>query len=167
MATVGKDLSAYHKSDLPSGGGLRVAVITSAWNTEITEALRQGAFRTLLDLGVNEVDIVQESVPGSFELPLGAQLVLQQHAHLDAVICLGSVVQGETRHFEFVCQAVAQGVMNVALSHSVPVIFGVLTDDTLEQARARSGGALGNKGVECAVAAVRMAALRARSEPRQ
>lgn len=157
MATT--DLSNYNAAGVPKGTGLRLGLVVSEWNAEITTALRDGAVETLLKHGVAFKDIREEPVPGSYELALGAQLLLEQ-GPLDGVICIGSVVRGETPHFDFVCQAAAHGIMEVGLKTGVPVIFCVLTDDTLEQARARSGGKHGNKGVEAAVALLKMAALR-------
>lgn len=159
MAT--KDLSNYDAAGVPRGTGLRLGLVVSAWNPEITEAMRDGAMETLLKHGVAFKDIVEEIVPGSFELALGAQLLLE-HRPLDGVICIGSVVRGETPHFNFVCQATAQGIMDVGLKTGRPAIFCVLTDDNIEQARARSGGKHGNKGVEAAVALLKMADLRRR-----
>ncbi len=118
-----------------------------------------GRKETLLKHGVAPEDILETWVPGSFELALGAQILLEAET-LDGVICLGSVVRGETPHFDFVCQGTTQGIMSVGLKFGVPVIFGVLTDDTMQQARDRSGGKHGNKGVDCAVAVLKMAALK-------
>lgn len=159
MATT--DLSHYDKAGVPSGAGLRFAVVVSAWNPMITSALRDGAVEVLLQHGVAMKDIHEEPVPGSYELALGAKLVIEGKAP-DAVIAIGSVVRGETPHFDFVCQATAQGIMQVNLETGVPVIFCVLTDDTMQQALDRSGGEHGNKGVEAAVAALKMATLRKR-----
>ncbi len=159
MAT--KDLSNYDATGVPRGTGLRLGLVVSAWNPEITGAMRDGAVETLLKHGVTLKDIHEELVPGSFELALGAQLLLE-HRPLDGVICIGSVVRGETPHFDFVCQATAQGIMDVGLKTGRPAVFCVLTDDTMDQARARSGGKLGNKGVDAAVALLRMAVLRRR-----
>ncbi len=162
MATT--DLSNYHAAGVPKGTGLHLGLVVSEWNAEITEALRDGAVETLLKHGVSLKHIVEERVPGSFELALGAQLLLS-HRALDGVICIGSVVRGETPHFDFVCQATAHGIMDVGLKMDLPVIFCVLTDDNMEQARARSGGQHGNKGVEAAVALLKMADLRKRTLP--
>ncbi len=159
MATAGKNLSQFDSKALPSGEGFRIGIVTSSWNEEITHALRSGAQDTLLELGVHREDVLSYPVPGSFELPTAA-LWLAEAGKVDAIVAIGSVIQGETRHFEFVCQAVAQGCKDVAITTGIPVIFCVLTDDTIEQARARSGGQHGNKGVEAAVAAVQMAHLR-------
>lgn len=159
MATEGKNLSAIDKQTTPSAAPYRFGIVVSEWNNEITDALSSGAYEALLELGCVQKNIYMHKVPGSFELPIGAKLLINSRP-LDAVIAIGSVIQGETRHFEFVCQAVAQGVKDVSLQTDVPVIFCVLTDDTFEQAKARSGGKHGNKGVEAAVAAVKMAHLR-------
>lgn len=161
MATAEHHLSHYDPTSVPSGAGRRFALVVSEWNREVTDALRAGARETLLRHGVKEHDILEVWVPGSFELALGAQLLLEKEA-LDGLICLGSVVRGETPHFDFVCQGATQGIMDVGLKFSLPVIFGLLTDDTMQQARDRSGGKHGNKGVDCAVAALKMAALKKR-----
>ena len=110
--------------------------------------------------GEAEADIIERWVPGSFELAAGAQFILERGG-FHGVLCLGSIVRGETPHFDYVCHGTTQGIMEVGLKFSVPVIFGVLTDDTMEQARDRSGGKHGNKGVDCAVAVLKMAALKA------
>lgn len=159
MSTADKHLSSYDPATVPDGAGLRIALVVSEWNHGITDALRRGARETLLKHGVREEHLEEVHVPGSFELAAGAQFLLERGG-LDAVICLGSVVRGETPHFDFVCQGATQGIMAVGLKYKVPVIFGVLTDDTLQQAHDRSGGRHGNKGVDCAVAALKMAALR-------
>jgi 6,7-dimethyl-8-ribityllumazine synthase len=161
MSTAHKHLSHYDPATVPSGAGRRFALVVSEWNREITDALRRGARETLLRHGVQEEGIVELWVPGSFELAFGAQVLLERGG-LDGVICLGSIVRGETPHFDHVCQGTVQGIVEVGLKYGVPVIFGVLTDDNLQQARDRSGGKHGNKGVDCAVAVLKMAALRAR-----
>jgi 6,7-dimethyl-8-ribityllumazine synthase len=160
MSTADKHLSHYDPAGVPSGAGRRFALVISEWNIGITDALRRGARETLLRHGVAEADIAERWVPGSFELAAGAQFMLERGG-FDGVICLGSVVRGETPHFDFVCQGTTQGIMAVGLKFSRPVIFGVLTDDTMQQARDRSGGKHGNKGVDCAVAVLKMAALKA------
>ena len=158
MSSSLKNLSSYNKDEIPSGEKGIFGIVVSEWNKEITDNLLQGAVETLLEHGVDEKDIYVRHVPGSFELPFGASTLLEKKK-FDAVICLGCVIQGETRHFEFSSQAVAHGIMKVSLSEGIPVIFGVLTTDTLQQAKDRSGGALGNKGTEAAVTALKMAAL--------
>ena len=155
MATALKNLSDYTTQDLPDIRGRKFAIIVSEWNETITGALYQGATATLQRHGASPENIITKTVPGSFELSLGAQRAAQQEA-IDAVICLGCVIQGETPHFDYVCQAVALGIKDVALKYDKPVIFGVLTTDTLEQAQDRAGGKHGNKGDEAAITAIKM-----------
>ncbi|TXC76173.1 6,7-dimethyl-8-ribityllumazine synthase [Luteibaculum oceani] len=159
MATEGKNLSHYDKDSIPDGSDFTIGIVVSEWNDEITGALLKGAVETLKKHGVQENKLHVKWVPGSFELPLASQWLIQQHSP-HAVIALGSVIQGETKHFDFVCEACALGIKDVSLSENTPIIFGVLTDNTHEQAVARSGGKHGNKGIECAIAALKMAALR-------
>ncbi len=159
MSTATKNLSKPEGSSIPNGAGMVVALVVSEWNSEITNALKEGAFKTLFKNGVFNADIKVKSVPGSFELPLGAQFLCEDKT-IDAVICLGCVIQGETRHFDFICEAVANGITNVSLKYNKPVIFGVLTTDTLEQAQDRAGGKHGNKGTEAAITALKMLALK-------
>lgn len=158
MATSGKDLSAYDKRGLPDTSGMRIGLVVSEWNEEITGALCRGALETLIDCGISEDRIIRWNVPGSFELAFGCKRLIERERP-DAVIAIGSVIRGETPHFDFVCSAAAQGIKDLNLQHDVPVIFCVLTDDTLAQARDRSGGRHGNKGIEAAIAALKMAAL--------
>ena len=158
MATALSNLSDYNAEDVPNANGLRSGLIVSQWNKEITHSLYKGAVETLISHGVKDQDIITFHVPGSFELPFGASKMIDKHAP-DAVIVIGSVIQGETKHFDFVCQATAQGVMDLNIQTQTPVIFCVLTDNTLQQAQDRSGGKHGNKGVEAAVAAIQMATL--------
>jgi 6,7-dimethyl-8-ribityllumazine synthase len=140
---------------IPSGEGRRFAVIVSEWNNEITQNLFNGAFDELKKQGVSLQNIIVETVPGCFELPLAAQMAAMNY-NLDAVICLGCVIRGETPHFDYVCQAVTHGILQVGLSMKIPVIFGILTVNTLEQALERSGGKYGNKGIEAAHTALKM-----------
>ncbi|MBK7382097.1 MAG: 6,7-dimethyl-8-ribityllumazine synthase [Flavobacteriales bacterium] len=161
MSTADHHLSHYDPSGVPSGAGRRFALVVSEWNMEVSDALRKAARETLLMHGVAEADLIERWVPGSFELAAGAQFLLERGG-LHGVICLGSIVRGETPHFDYVCHGTTQGIMSVGLKFSVPVIFGVLTDDTLQQAKDRSGGKHGNKGVDCAVAVLKMAELRDR-----
>jgi 6,7-dimethyl-8-ribityllumazine synthase len=158
MATTGKNLSEYDKNALPFAEGLRIGIVVSEWNASITENLFQGALQTLLEIGIARNNIVRLNVPGSFELIYGSRW-LATHENLGAVVALGSVIRGETPHFDYVCSAVAQGIKDLNLQLDIPVIFGLLTDDNEQQALDRSGGKHGNKGVECAVAAVKMARL--------
>jgi 6,7-dimethyl-8-ribityllumazine synthase len=160
MATAGKNLSQFDAAQLPNGARFRVGIVVSEWNSEITHALRDGAIEVLRAAGVPEDAVVVYDVPGAFELPLGAQWLLHAPQPCDAVIAVGAVIRGETAHFDFVCQAASQGVLHVGLDSGKPAIFCVLTDDTIEQSRARSGGVHGNKGVEAAVACLKMLALK-------
>lgn len=158
MATAQKNLSKFEGSPIPSAADMKVGIVVSEWNSEITEALSQGAYNTLLKHGAKKENIVKVTVPGTFELTLGAQLMAES-ADVDAVICLGCVIQGETRHFDFICQGVTQGITTLNMEYNMPFIFGVLTTDTQEQARERAGGKHGNKGDEAAVTAIKMVNL--------
>ncbi|MGB0837492.1 MAG: 6,7-dimethyl-8-ribityllumazine synthase [Flavobacteriaceae bacterium] len=157
MATT--NLSAYDKSTIPNSKGLRFGIVVSQWNDDVTSNLHSGALETLLEHGVSKEDIISWEVPGSYELIYGASQMLRTQ-ELDAVLTIGCVIQGETKHFDFVCEGVTQGIKDLNVQQDVPVIFCVLTDNTKQQSLDRSGGALGNKGVECAVAALKMAHLR-------
>lgn len=158
MATANKNLSAYDKAKIPSAKKFRFGIVVSEWNPEITEGLYNGAVTTLLDCDALDANIVRWNVPGSFELTFGCKKLIQ-NGGFDAVIAIGSVIQGETKHFDFVCSAAAQGIMDLNVRTDVPVIFCVLTDNTLQQSIDRSGGKHGNKGTEAAIAAIKMAAL--------
>jgi len=152
------DLSDYALGSVPDAGKMRFGIVVSDWNHEVTSALLEGATRTLRKHGATENNIVIRHVPGSFELTLGAQF-LAEYDDLDAVICLGCVIQGETPHFTYICQSVTQGITQLNLEYNIPFIFGVLTTLNLSQALARAGGEHGNKGDEAAVTAIKMAAL--------
>ncbi len=154
------NLSDYDPAAVPDGSPYTIGVIAAEWNPEVTDALLQGAVDTLRQHGVRDENLLVRRVPGTFELSSAADMMIHL-SQVDAVICIGCVIQGETRHFEFICQAVAQGITNVALKHERPVIFSVLTCDTMQQALDRAGGQHGNKGVEGAVAALKMLAYRA------
>ena len=156
MATINKNLSDFDYSKVPSAKGMKIGVVVAEWNEQITEGLYQGAIEALEQCGCT--NIIHKETPGSFELALGAQYLLE-YTKVDAVICLGSVIQGETKHFDYVCQGTALGIKDVSLKYNKPVIFGVLTDNTLQQAIDRSGGKHGNKGIEAAVTAIKMVAL--------
>lgn len=158
MATINKNLSVYDKTTIPNAKGLRFGIVVSEWNSEITEGLYAGAEEALLNCGTVKSDIVRWNVPGSFELPFGCRKMIKSHK-VDAVIAIGSVIQGETKHFDFVCEATAQGIKDLNLMFDIPVIFCVLTDNTMQQAIDRSGGKHGNKGTEAAIAAIKMAVL--------
>lgn len=152
------NLSEYDASLVPSGKGFKIGIAVAEWNSEITNPMAQGAIETLLKYDVAEEDINLVHVPGSYELTTGADLLLR-NGNLDAVICIGCVIQGETRHFDFICQAVSQGLTNVSIKHEKPVIFSLLTTNNMQQAQDRSGGKHGNKGIEGAVTALKMIAL--------
>ena len=154
-----KNLSDTGNSTVPNAKWMRVGIVVSEWNPEVTLALRDGAIQTLKKHGVPEKNISLHYVPGSFELTLGAHWLASQK-NMDAVICLGCVIQGETRHFDFICDAVSHGITDVNLRFGKPVVFGVLTTQNMEQALARSGGKHGNKGDEAAITAIKMASLK-------
>lgn len=158
MATHLKNLSDFSNVEIPSARDHHFGIVVSHWNEEITEALYKGAYEFLLKHEVEEENITAVKVPGSYELISGADMMLTLKK-VDAVICLGCVIQGETRHFDFICDAVAQGLAHVGLKHNKPVIFGVLTTDNLAQAQDRAGGKHGNKGEEAAATAIQMAVL--------
>jgi 6,7-dimethyl-8-ribityllumazine synthase len=157
MATTNNNLSDFNKESLPDSSNMKIGIVVSKWNNRITDGLYNGAYTTLIDSGISENNIEKIEVPGSFELIFGAKLLSRKD--VDAIICLGSVIQGETKHFDYVCQAVSNGIKDLNISLDIPVIFGVLTDNTMEQALNRSGGKHGNKGVEAAVTAIKMVHL--------
>lgn len=158
MATENKNLSAYDKSTVPNAKSLRFGIVVSEWNETVTEGLYDGAVEALLDCGALNENLVRWNVPGSFELTFGCKKILSTQ-NVDAVIAIGSVIRGETSHFDFVCSAAAQGIKDLNVQYDVPVVFCVLTDDTMQQAMDRSGGKHGNKGTEAAIAAIKMAML--------
>lgn len=155
MATT--NLSNYDKATIPNANKFRFGIVVSEWNSNITEPLFKGAYETLITHGTLSKNIVHWQVPGSFELIFGCKKMQEQN--VDAVIAIGSVIQGETKHFDFVCEAVSQGIKDLNVLNDIPVIFCLLTDNTMQQAIDRSGGKHGNKGVEAAVAAIKMVAL--------
>ena len=159
MATQLKNLSDFSHTTIPNGSAYKFAIAVAEWNAEVTGSLYNGALSTLLQHGVLADNILSIAVPGSFELTTAADILLQKHEELDAVICLGCVIQGDTKHFDFICDAVANGITQVSIKHSKPVIFGVLTTNDLQQALDRSGGKHGNKGDEAAITALKMAEL--------
>ena len=160
MATKNKNLSIYDKTTIPNAKDFRFGIVVSEWNPTITEGLFQGACVALLDCGGIKENIVRWNVPGSFELVYGCKKMQQSFDMLDAVIAIGSVIEGETKHFDFVCQATSEGIKDLNVQSDIPVIFCVLTDNNLQQAIDRSGGVHGNKGTEAAIAAIKMAQLR-------
>lgn len=158
MATENKNLSNYDKNSIPNAKQFRFGIVVSEWNHEITNGLYQGALDALLDCGANEENIIKWDVPGSFELIYGSKKMVEYN--VDVVIAIGCVIQGETKHFDFVCEGVTQGIKDLNVKSDTPVIFCVLTDNNLQQSIDRSGGKHGNKGTEAAIAAIKMADLR-------
>jgi 6,7-dimethyl-8-ribityllumazine synthase len=159
MATVLKNLSDYDAGSVPAGKGKRIAIVVAEWNSDVTFALRDGAVSSLKKHGVKENDIEVHTVPGAFELTLAAEWCGTDE-DIDAVICIGCVIKGDTPHFDFICQGVTYGITELNISLSKPVIFAVLTTNNLEQAQQRAGGVHGNKGDEAAITALKMLGLR-------
>ena len=160
MAIKKQNLSDFNADSIPhiNTKGLQIAIVTAEWNSEITFSMEKACIETLQPYGIDKNSILVQKVAGSFELPFAAQqLILNKN--IDAVICIGCIIQGETRHFDFIAQATANGIMNVGLECNVPVVFGVLTTNNMQQAIDRSGGIHGNKGVEAAVACLKLLAL--------
>ncbi|GAB1452654.1 6,7-dimethyl-8-ribityllumazine synthase [Draconibacterium sp.] len=157
MAT--KDLSQYDFNSVPSAENMKFGIVVAEWNPEVTFALADGAVETLKKHGAKEENIVLKYVPGSFELPLGAQF-MAEYGNFDAVIILGCVIQGETRHFDYICEGVTQGTKDLNLKYNKPFIFGLLTTNNQQQALDRAGGKHGNKGDEAAVTAIKMVHLK-------
>jgi 6,7-dimethyl-8-ribityllumazine synthase len=157
MATELRKTSNTEEVNIPeqSKHKFKIGIAVSEWNDEITSYLKSGAIKTLKKHGFTDDDIIVKYVPGSFELPLGAKYLID-YANVNAVVCLGCVIEGKTRHFEFVCQGVTQGVMDLNIKTGIPVAFGVLTTKNQQQAKERAGGRLGNKGDEAAEAALKM-----------
>lgn len=154
MATANTNLSNYDKTALPNSADFKIGIVVSEWNSEVTDGLLEGALHTLIECGVSKENIAVYKVPGSFELIYAAKKV--QSSGVDAVITLGCVIQGETKHFDYVCAGVTQGVKDLNIQNDVPVIFCVLTDNNKQQSLDRSGGKHGNKGVEAAITALKM-----------
>ncbi len=158
MATSLKNLSDFAHTQIADAAPFRFGIVVAEWNAAITGALYEGAYETLIQHGADPAHIKTLKVPGTYELIAGADMLLA-YKNFNAVICLGCVIQGETRHFDFICDAAANGLAQVAIKYNKPVVFGVLTTDNLEQAQERAGGKHGNKGVEAAVTAIQMADL--------
>ncbi|WP_299110546.1 6,7-dimethyl-8-ribityllumazine synthase [uncultured Winogradskyella sp.] len=167
MATANHNLSNYDKATIPNAKDFRFGIVVSEWNDKITEGLWQGAFDALIDCGAIKQNIVRWNVPGTFELTYGAarmsKSIYADSGMLDAIIVIGCVIQGETKHFDFVCEGVTQGIKDLNLKGNIPVLFCVLTDNNIQQSIDRSGGKHGNKGTEAAIAAIKMADLRKQS----
>ncbi|WP_460218805.1 6,7-dimethyl-8-ribityllumazine synthase [Psychroserpens sp. MEBiC05023] len=158
MATANHNLSHYDKNTIPNAKDFRFGIVVSEWNDTITNGLYQGAYDALIDCGALPEHIIKWDVPGSFELIYGSKKMVEYQ--VDAVIAIGCVIQGETKHFDFVCEGVTHGIKELNLNSDTPVIFCVLTDNTMQQSIDRSGGKHGNKGTEAAIAAIKMANLR-------
>lgn len=159
MASELKNLSVFEGTEIPNAEDMKFGIVWAEWNHEITHALMKGAYDTLIKHGAKADNIVVKPVPGAFELTLGGQY-LAEYSPVDAVICIGCVIQGDTKHFDFICDAVAKGITNLNLKYNMPFIFGVLTPNTQQQAIDRAGGVHGNKGDEAAVTAIKMLGLR-------
>ncbi len=157
MATNLKNLSDYNPREVPSAKDMRFGIVVAEYNYDITGALLQAAVNTLLKHGASDENILIEHVPGSFELTKGARY-LTEYSDIDAVICIGCVIQGETKHFDYICDSLTQGITQLNLDYPLPFIFGVLTTNNLQQAKDRAGGKHGNKGDEAAITAIRMVA---------
>jgi 6,7-dimethyl-8-ribityllumazine synthase len=164
MASVNHNVSNYDKTTIPNAKDFRFGIVVSEWNDSITGDLWQGAFDALIDCGALKDNIVRWNVPGAFELTYGAarmsKSIYADSGMLDAIIVIGCVTQGETKHFDFVCEGVSQGIKDLNMKGDIPVIFCVLTDNNMQQSIDRSGGKHGNKGTEAGIAAIKMAALR-------
>lgn len=159
MASALKNLSTYDDQNIPNAEELIFGIIVSDWNAKITHALYEGCYDTLVKHGVKVENIYTLQVPGAFELTVGAR-ILNGQQQVDGMICLGCVIKGETSHDSYINQAVAIGLTNLGLTTGRPHIFGLLTVDTEQQAFDRAGGKHGNKGVEAAITAIRMASLK-------
>lgn len=157
MATKNHNLSDYDINSVPDGKGMKVGIVVSEWNSNITSALLQGAMTTLMKLGVNEEDIHVETVPGSFELIFGSTQMAK--TDVDAVIAIGCVIRGDTPHFDYICQGTTYGLAHLNVTQEKPVIYGLITTNDMQQAIDRCGGCMGNKGDECAVTAIKMIAV--------
>jgi len=158
MPATLKNLSSHNSLEMPSAERMKFGIVVSEWNQTVTNALCAGAKETLLKYGAKEEDIITIKVPGSYELISGANLLAQQ-TDVDAVICIGCVIKGETPHFDYICQGVTNGIANLNVKYEIPFIFGVLTTQNQQQATERAGGVYGNKGVEAAITAIKMTEL--------
>jgi 6,7-dimethyl-8-ribityllumazine synthase len=159
MASADRNLSDYNKEYVPNGADFRIGIVVSEWNDSITLNLLKGAKEALLDNGVPEENILVRFVPGAFELPVGAQYMCE-YTEVEGIIAIGVVIQGETKHFDFVCDGATQGIKDVSLQYNTHISFCLLTDNTIQQSIDRSGGKLGNKGIECAIACMKMIGLK-------
>ena len=155
MSTAHLRLSNYSTDTMPDATSMRIGIVASEWNREVTERLCEGAYQSLLRHGVRPENIFVEWVPGSFELTFGARC-MAENLKINAVVVIGCVVRGDTPHFDYVCSSVTQGITELNIKYDIPFIFGVLTTDNMHQAEARSGGRYGNKGDEAAITAIKM-----------
>ena len=160
MASALKNLSSYDENNIPSAAEMAFGIVVADWNAHITHALYEGCFDTLIKHGAKEDNIYILQVPGTFELPAAARMLASKYPSVDSVICIGCVIKGETKHDEYINMSVANALQNLSIATSKSFIFGVLTPNTEEQALDRAGGKHGNKGVEAAVTAIRMADIR-------
>ncbi len=155
MATAHHNLSEYDFDSVPNAEQMKFGIVVSEWNFHITGKLLKGALNTLKKHGAKDENILVKSVPGSFELTFGAAQFIE-HKEVDAVIAIGCVVRGDTPHFDYVCMGATQGLTQLNTTGNIPVIYGLITTDNMEQAESRAGGKLGNKGDECAITAIKM-----------
>ena len=156
MATT--NLSQYNINNVPSAESMKFGIVVSEWNNDVTELLKEGAWKTLIKHGAKQDNIIFKYVPGSFELTLGGQF-LAEYTDVDTIICIGCVIKGETPHFDFVASEAAKGIAQASLETGVPIIFGVITTDSVEQAVDRAGTVAGNRGFDAAMAAIEMSNL--------
>lgn len=155
MATAFHNLSSYDPESVPNGENMKIGIVVSEWNENVTSSLLEGTYNTLIKHGVKKENILIDFVPGSFELIFGSKH-LAENKGINAVIALGCVVRGDTPHFDYVCSGVTQGIADMNIRYDIPFIFGLLTTDTMQQAADRAGGRHGNKGDECAITALKM-----------
>ncbi|MDC1492939.1 6,7-dimethyl-8-ribityllumazine synthase [Flavobacteriaceae bacterium] len=155
MSTQNSSLSNYDSEKVPNGNSLTIGLVVSEWNDKITESLYDGAYNTLTKFGVATNNIKRINVPGSFELVFGSKKMIQ--SKVDVVIAIGCVIKGETEHFDYICKSVSKGIIDLNISFDTPVVFCVLTDNNMQQSIDRSGGKYGNKGVEAAITALKLA----------
>ena len=155
MATALHNLSDYDFNSVPDASNMRFGIVVSEWNSNVTGALLEGAVESLKKHGAKEENILVQTVPGSFELTFGSAQMIKS-GKIDAVIALGCVIKGDTPHFDYVCAGTTQGLAHLNATTDVPVIYGLITTNNLEQALDRAGGKLGNKGTECAITAIKM-----------
>lgn len=158
MSTQQSNLSDYDMSNVPSGDNLSIGLVVSEWNEDITESLYKGAYDTLVECGVLSNNIKRINVPGSFELVYGSKKMIQ--SNVDVVIAIGCVIKGKTEHFNYICQSVSNGIIDLNINFNTPVVFCVLTDNNKQQSVDRSGGKHGNKGVEAAITALKLSVIK-------